>query len=332
MDVEEKIKNCYKRILLFYILRVLLICTFPCLLEALDALIGNEQPDQMEAVLKIAMWVCCVVVAVWYFCKNIIPLIKDYKYVKNSASTCLTGIFVAYKRTGEFENPRKKDNMLIVRECGTDKEFALLFAKPQQLEHGQTYLFAYYPNSKLAVMVEKVERENVPAKAKESVVSTDTTACKQATQQLKSYYKQNFLFRTLILLIICVCPILMDVLSAKPWVQTQLITAICLHIIFGVGAVWYFIKDIIPFVKDYRWVKENTPSYLTGVFLDYKRNINIETQRQENTIPLVKEHGTNKEFELLFAKPQQLEHGQSYLFAYYPNSKLAVAIKNIEQD
>jgi len=135
-----------------------------------------------------------------------------------------------------------------------------------------------------------------------------------------------FMFFTSISVLICVITQWEQFVKAEDDIMGYTVVVI---VLIGLSAILISsLKGMIPLLKDYKYLKNNSYISIMGTVIGFTKNVNPETGTQSNTKPLIKIVPSNEEIVLHFN--EYLNVGETYKFIYLPNTKIAEVIEKVE--
>ena len=99
-----------------------------------------------------------------------------------------------------------------------------------------------------------------------------------------------------------------------------------LIIIFLLISIGFCVKEIVPYFKDLKYVRNKSYLEIEGVVKGFEKNSDPESGVQVNTFAIIK-YGDNEE--IVLKVNDILERNKNYLFLYLPNTKIAKVTKRI---
>ncbi len=85
-------------------------------------------------------------------------ILKDIKAIKNDSYIPIEGKVIKFVKNIDLETGRQSNNKPIVEIVGTNDQVQLFIM--EKVKRGETYIFHYLENSKIAEVIEKVENVN----------------------------------------------------------------------------------------------------------------------------------------------------------------------------
>lgn len=133
-----------------------------------------------------------------------------------------------------------------------------------------------------------------------------------------------------------ICTIFIPIETIK-WTITNnskalyLVFGIIFFIVITIFSIYSTVKillRLLKILKDMKAIKNNNYISIEGKVIKFVKNIDLETGRQNNDMPIVEIVGTNGRVQLYVL--DKVKIGETYIFHYLENSKIAEVVEKVE--
>ena len=155
---------------------------------------------------------------------------------------------------------------------------------------------------------------------------------KKKNRALEKYYYGTLVVWIMLLVLSIISLILLCIEGIKLLAQhNNAYYIVIILIVQGIVCIYFIVYTIIRLknlLKDKRAIKNNNYISIEGKVIKFVKNIDLETGKQNNNIPIVEIVGTNDRVQLYML--DKVKIGETYIFHYLENSKIAEVIEKVE--